>query len=329
VFLLAVPVMVLLLVLGPRLLPDPAGTGKGRIDLISAGLSLAAVLAVIYGLKRIATGGGGTGAALLVLGGLVLGALFARRQGRLAEPLIDLRLFRRPAFSAALGTNLAAFFVIFGLSLWMAQYLQSVVGLSPLVAGLWTVPEGLGFIAGSTLAPRLAARYAGAALIAAGLAVGAAGYLLVGQADGALAPVVAGAALGALGLAVVVTLVTDIAVGAAPPSRAGAASAVSETSSELGGALGIALLGSLGTAVYRSGLPAGIPDAARETLGGALAAAHGAGADALTAAARAAFTEGLAVTATAGGLVLLAAAVTVVAVLRRAARPAVVAAAQC
>jgi len=316
VFLLAVPVMVLLLVLGPHLLPAGARGAGGRLDLRSAGLSLAAVLAAIYGLKQIAIGQGGLAPVLWIAAGLVLGRLFVRRQGRVDHPLIDLRLFRAPAYSAALGMNLAGFFVIFGMSLFLGQYLQSVVGLTPLTAGLWSVPEALGFIAGSMAAPRLLARLSAAVLVAAGMAVGALGYALVATADGTLAPVVVGSTIGAVGLAVVVTLVTDLAVGAAPPAHAGAAAATSETSSELGGALGIAVIGSIGAAVYRSGIPAGAPDAARETVGGAVAA--GPGADGLAATARDAFTHALSVTASVGAALLLVAAVIALVLLRRA-----------
>jgi DHA2 family multidrug resistance protein-like MFS transporter len=323
VFLLAVPVMVALLIVGPRLLPEDRDTGGGRLDIPSAALSLIAVLAAVFGLKQFATSGDDVQSAGWVVAGLVLGLLFVRRQRRLADPLIDLRLFRAPAFSAALATNLAAFFVIFGMSLFLAQYLQSVLGLSPLVAGLWTVPEALGFIAGSTITPRLASRWPAATLIGAGMSVGAAGYLLVSLTDGGVLPLVAGATIGAIGLAAVVTLTTDIAVGAAPPARAGAAAAASETSSELGGALGLAVLGSIGAAVYRGALPAGVPDGVRETLGGALASSRrlpGASGDQLAGAARDAFSHALTTTASVSAAVLIASAGIVFALLRRRAR---------
>jgi DHA2 family multidrug resistance protein-like MFS transporter len=324
VFLLAVPVMALVLMLGPRLLPERSEPGAGRLDVASAALASAAVLAAISGLKAAATGGPGVRAVLWVLAGLVMGVLFVRRQRRLAHPLIDLGLFRRPAFAVAVGTNLAAFLVVFGMSVFVAQYLQSVVGLSPLMAGVWSLPEALGFVAGSLLTPALAARVRGPVLVAAGLAVGAAGYLVVAQAQGGLAPVVAGSALGSVGLAAVATLITDLAIGAAPAAEAGAASAASETGAELGGALGIALLGSLGAAVYRAGLPAGVPDGARETIGGALAASErlpGAGGGELAAAARAAFADAMAVTASVSAVVLLVTSVLAFTLLRRAGRP--------
>lgn len=329
VFLLAIPVMALLGIVGPRLLPEDRDPEPGRLDVLSAALSLAAVLAAIYGLKQLVTSATGLEAVLWIATGLLLGVVFVRRQQRLTDPLIDLRLFRAPAFSAALTTNLVAFFVIFGMSLFLAQYLQSVLGLSPLVAGLWSVPEAMGFIAGLMLAPRLASRWSAMTLIGAGMALGTLGYLIVARTDNTLFPLVAGSTIGAVGLAVVITLVTDLAVSAAPPARAGAAAATAETSSELGGALGLAILGSIGAAIYRAGvgdaLPPGAPATARETLSGALdAQSHlplAAGAHLLDAA-RNAFTQALSVTATLGATVLLIAGITAVALLRRAGRPA-------
>jgi MFS transporter, DHA2 family, multidrug resistance protein len=330
VFLLALPVMALVLLAAPRFLPEHRAGAQGGLDLWSAGLSLAAVLASIYGLKQMATLGLSFEAGAAMALAAVLAGAFVLRQRALADPLIDLGLFRAPAFSAAVSMNIAAFFVIFGMSLFLAQYLQSVLGLSPFQAGLWSVPEALAFIVGSMLTPSLESRLGSRPLISIGLAVGALGYLIVATTRTGPLPLVAGATIAAIGLAAVVTLVTDTAVGAAPASQAGAASAVSETSSELGGALGIAILGSIGAAVFRAGLdPAtagNVPAPARETLGAALAAGQqlpgSAGAD-LIETARAALTSTLAVTASVGAATLLAAAVAGWALLRRERRSAI------
>ncbi|MDA0159438.1 MFS transporter [Solirubrobacter ginsenosidimutans] len=299
VFLLGVPVMVLTLLLGPRLLPEHREGETGRVDVLSAALSLVAILAVIYGLKHLAVGGSLPG--LWVALGFVAGALFVRRQQRLSDPLIDLSLFRLPAFSAALATNLVAFFVIFGMALFTAQYAQSVLGYSPLIAGLPTVTEALGFVVGSMLTARLAARFSAPVLISAGMGIGAFGYLIVAFTDQSLTPLFVGPTIGAIGLAFVITLVADLAVGAAPKERAGGAAATSETSSELGGALGLAILGSIGAAVYRAGVPARAPetigdavgtsfaDPARDAFGTALTATASLSAAALSVAAVVAF----------------------------------------
>jgi MFS transporter, DHA2 family, multidrug resistance protein len=306
VFLLAVPVMLLLLVLGPMLLPEYRDPDAGRLDLGSAALSLAAVLAVIYGLKQLAQNGPGWPPTLSILAGLGVGVVFVRRQFALPDPLVDLSLFGNRAFSAALAANLLDFFVAFAALLFIAQYLQLVVGLSPLQAGLWMLPSSVGFIVGSLLTPLLVRRARPAYVMAAGMALAAVGFALLTRLDAAvgLAVLVTGSVAFSLGSAPMTTLATDLMVGTAPPERAGAASAISETSSEFGGALGIAILGSIGSAVYRGqmadAIPAGVPpqaeEAARDTLGGALAVAEQLSdqlGGPLVEAARQAFTSGL------------------------------------
>ncbi|MGH8661907.1 MAG: MFS transporter, partial [Burkholderiales bacterium] len=265
VFLLAVPVMALLLAVGPLLLPEYRDPDAGRLHLPSAVLSLAAVLALIFGLKQAAQDGMSWLPALAIVGGAALALLFVRTQRTLADPLIDLRVFRVPAFSAALAIYTLATFVAFGIFVFMVQYLQLVLGMTPLMAGLWTVPFALGFVLGSMLAPRLVRRLRRADIMAGGLVLAGLGYILLTQVSRTAGPgvLVAGMVLQSIGLAPVFTLTNDLIIGAAPPQRAGAAAGISETGSELGGALGIALLGSLATAVYGSAL-------ARETLPQAL-----------------------------------------------------------
>lgn len=151
VFLIAVPIMALLLVLGPLFLPEFRAQRPARLDLPSAVLSLAAVLTTIYGLKNGAEHGLNWLAAAAILGGLALGFLFIRRQHALDHPLIDLRLFRVPAFSVSVGANLFGVFGAFGCYLLIGQYFQLVLGMTPLEAGLWTAPSGVTFIAGALL----------------------------------------------------------------------------------------------------------------------------------------------------------------------------------
>ena len=312
VFLLAVPVMAALLILGPRVLPEYRDPDAGRLDLVSAAMSLVAVLAVVFGLKLIAQDGIGGLAVSAVLGGLVVGVAFARRQLHLADPMIDLGLFRDTTFNASLATNLAGIFIAVGYFLFVAQYLQLVLGLSPLEAGLWSLPSAVGFIVGSNLAPRILRRVRPGPVIGAGLAMAAIGLGVltrVGGSPGAdLAILAAGSLAISLGLAPVFTATTDLIVSSAPPERAGAASGISETGAELGGALGIAILGSVGIAVYRGELadhlPADVPSQAaaiaRETLGGAVGVAARLPEDvgaALLAAVREAFVQGLQLTA--------------------------------
>jgi DHA2 family multidrug resistance protein-like MFS transporter len=331
VFLLALPVMALLVVLGPRLLPEYRDPGAGRLDLPSAAMSLVAVLAAVFGLKLIAQDGIGPLAVAAVVVGLVVGVVFVRRQLTLTDPMIDLGLFRAAAFNASLATNLVGIFIAVGYFLFVAQYLQLVLGLSPLEAGLWSLPSAGGFIVGSNLAPRILRQLRPALVIGVGLAMAAIGLgvltQLGGSPDADLA-ILAGASLVvSLGLVPVFTATTDLVVSSAPPERAGAASGISETGAELGGALGIAILGSIGVAVYRGrlaeALPAGIPSEAaaiaRDTLGGAVGVAAqlpaGVG-TALLAAAREAFTLGLQLTALLSAVVAVGIAVLATVLLR-------------
>jgi DHA2 family multidrug resistance protein-like MFS transporter len=279
-FLLAVPVMGLLLVLGPRLLPEYRDPTAGLPDLPSAALSLVAVLSVIFGLKQIAQDGLGWLPVLSILAGLAIGVAFVRRQRHLADPFIDLRLFRAPGFSASLATYGLGIFLVFGGFLFLPQFLQLVLGLSPLQAGLWTLPWALAFVVGSQLTPRIVRRVRPASLMAAGMVLAAGGFAVFTRVDETSGfPVfLIGSVLFSLGLAPVFTLAIDLIVGVAPPERAGAASAIAETAAEFGGAVGIAVFGSIGIAIYRGamagGIPAGVPAdaaaAARDTLGGAV-----------------------------------------------------------
>jgi DHA2 family multidrug resistance protein-like MFS transporter len=329
VFLMALPVMALLLFLGPRVLPEFRDPNAGRLDLLSAGMSLAAILAVIYGLKATAQDGLGPVSAVSVLAGLGVGVLFVHRQLRLADPLIDIGFFRIPSFSASLATNVLSVFVAFGSFLFVAQYLQLVLGLTPLQAGLWSLPSAVGFIVGSNVAPRIMPRFRPALVLGACLVLTALGLGLLTQVGGAngLATVVAASIVISLALAPVFSLTTELIVGSAPPERSGAASGISETAAELGGALGIAILGSIGVALYRSGLADGLPAAvpteaaamARDTLGAAVAVARqlpdGLGA-ALLEVARDAFVQGMQLTSAISAVVAIGIAILAVVMLR-------------
>jgi DHA2 family multidrug resistance protein-like MFS transporter len=312
VFLIGVPVMGLLLILGPRTLPEYRDPDARRLDLVSAAMSLLAILGIVFGLKQIAQDGLSVLPVLSILAGVLLGFVFVRRQLHLESPVIDVSLFRIRAFSASLLTYLLGIFVVVGYFLFIAQYLQLILGLSPLLAALWSLPSAAGFIVGSTIAPRIIHRFRPAYVMGTGMVVAAAGTaLLLGlpvDGEGSLLLISVASVVISIGLAPVITLATELIVGSAPPEQAGAATGISETSGELGGALGIAILGSIGTAVYRAevadsvppGIPAEAADAARDTLGGALAIAEslpGAVGDALVLAAQTAFVDALHVVA--------------------------------
>jgi len=329
VFLIAVPMMVLLLIAAPALLPEYRDPDAGRLDLTSVALSLATILPVIYGLKELAKDGPSALAVFAVAVGVAFGVAFVRRQRRLPSPLLDLRLFADRTLSAALGIMLLGGAILGGVFLLVSQYLQLIEGLSPLAAGLWLLPAVGAAVVGVLLAPLVARRFRPAYVVAGGLAIAAIGLLLltqVGSASG-LAAVVIGFAYINLGTVPLAAIGTDLIVGSAPPEQAGSASSLSETGSEFGFALGVAALGSIGTAVYRNqvadAIPAGTPapaaEATMETLAGATAAVVDLPAElgaALLTPARDAFTSGLHTVAGFSAVLLVAVAVVAVSALR-------------
>src|SRR5688572_5447457 len=329
VFLVAVPVMAALLVLGPMLLPEYKDPNAGKLDPASVVLSLFAVLSTIYALKHLAEFGATARAFALLVLGLVLATIFVRRQSRLDYPLLDLKLFRVPRFSAAIAAYSLSCLAMFGVYIFITQYLQLVLGLTPLQAGFATAPWAMMFVIGSLLSPRLARSASPVSVMVWGLGVAAVGFLfllLVGTEYG-LAALIAGTVIMSVGLAPVFTLGNEMIITAAPPERAGAASALSETSAEFSGALGIAVFGSIGMAWYRqtlsSTMPAGVPEELRNeamaTLGGALAASQELPTEtgnALVAAARAVFVDTLELSAVIAAVLLVIASVLSARILR-------------
>ncbi|MFE7356609.1 MFS transporter [Streptomyces sp. NPDC057543] len=318
VFLINLPAMLLLLVLVPFLVPEFKSAKRERFDLLSAVLSLGAVLLVIYGIKEWARHGYEPLPALAISAGLVLGFVFVRRQKHLAHPMIDLGLLGRRAFGGPVFANLLAMFATVGMAVFLTQYLQSVLGLSPFNAALWSLVPAAGVAimapAGAALAQRMDRAY----VMGGGFLLSACGFLWLAQVrtDSALWFTLAGASLYAGGLVAAMTLANELALGAAPPERAGSAAAVLESGQEFGGALGMAILGSIGAAAYSRDMAGALPSgalqagAARETLGGATAAAAqlpNGTADAVLAAARDAFTHGMSIAA-AGAAVVMASA---------------------
>lgn len=301
-FLIGVPAMVVLLVVGPFLLPEYRNERAGRIDVPSVLLSLAAILPAIHGLKHLASHGVGVqSVGALVIGG-VFGWLFVRRQGRLGDPLVDVRLFTRRTFSVTLGSMLAFSMLSGGVMVFVAQYFQLVQAMTPLAAGLALVPGMLTTTVAFQVAPRLARRIRPSVLIPAGIAFTVAGMVMMALATSTTLLVIA-FAIQCVGPAPLVTLGTNLVIGAVPPEKAGTAGALTQTSNEFGYSLGIAVLGSVVTAVYRSHMNG----RGGNSLGEAIT--HGATGDLLDQA-RDAFTSGLHLAA---GITALA--LTVVAIL--------------
>ncbi|MFC6225014.1 MFS transporter [Hymenobacter artigasi] len=319
VFLVAVPVMALLLLLGPLVLPEYKNPTPTQLDLLSGVWSLGAILAFVFSIKQLAEGDPGWlfGLSLLTTGALAW--LFWRRLLTAPTPLLDRHLFRQPVLTTYVLLYALGAFVLYGMLVFVFQYLQLIEGLAPLQAGLWAAPSYVGLLLGSTVAAGLVRRLGSGPSSIGALGVAALGFGLLTQVGGAsgFACLITGTFLYNLGLAVVFTQATDIVVGAAPPERAGAAAAISETAAELGGALGIALLGSVGAWVYRSQtlaisalpLPTEVVQAARQTLAGAALAAQGqapAVHDALLGTAQHAFVAGMELVAGLSGVLMLA-----------------------
>ncbi|MGL4490202.1 MAG: MFS transporter [Rhizobiaceae bacterium] len=254
VFLINVPIMAALLISAPYFLPEFKNNEAGRLDLVSVALSLLAVLPVIYGLKDVAAYGFHISALIPVAIGVVFGWLFIRRQKSLDDPLIDLELFRLAAFNASLLVNLAGVFFVFGIFLFQNQYLQLVLGMSPLESGLWLIAPSLVFTLMSLHAWRATEKFGPVKSVIGGLLIYSVGTTVMGMAalTQNLYGILGASMLIAIGFVPAILTTTGLIVGAAPPERAGSASAISETSAEFGGALGVALLGSLGTFIYRA-----------------------------------------------------------------------------
>ncbi|MFB9723982.1 MFS transporter [Planobispora longispora] len=317
VFLVNVPVVLVILLTGLAVLPESRNPNPGRIDPVSVPLSVIGVIAFIYALKEAAHGGVGQAPVIVatVLGVVTL-AVFVRRQTRLAEPLIDVRLFRNRAFSASVGSAMIAMFAMLSMSLIFAQYFQLVLGWSPLTAGLAGLPGGVGAGIGGAAAAPLISRLGRAGVVALGMALAAAGFALYSRTGLELdyAYLVVAMIITSTGIGLTFAVVNDTIIASAPRERAGAAAAISETATEMGGALGIAVLGTVLNSAYSAGLtlpaglPAGVAVPAGETLSAALSAAATLPSDlasALTAAARQAFVDGMQTTVLTGAGILL------------------------
>ena len=247
--------MLVLLVLGPFTLPEYRSDRVRRVDVAGVAMAIAGLLATTYAIKQLSAQASPLVSVVTGVVGVGLLAGFLRRQSRVADPVFDLNLFRIRGYSVPLAGNALAFAVLFGTQLLIGQYLQAVLGLSPLEAGLWTIPSAAGYALGGLVAPRLGSRFDTGRLLTAGLAVSAAGFgivVAVGTSTGLLVFVL-GSVVYSVGLAPVYQVTTDAAVAALPADKAGVAGATLETITNLGGALGIALFGSLAGAVYRAG----------------------------------------------------------------------------
>jgi len=259
VFLLGVPVMVLVLIAAPCLLPEFRATAAGRIDLLSAALCLASILLIVAALKLLVNGGWSWRALAAAVAGIALGWVFVRRQRTLDDPLVDLTLLHRPGVARVMWVLFLTALLMGGTSLFWAFYLQSTQGLSPLHAAMWLVPSTLAMMVASNLGPWLGRRIAPSRVVIGGLAVmtlGFASYALVSPGRAGIAAMVCGSVLATAGIGAVFPFLMNEVISRAPQERAGSAASFVQTANEMGIAIGLVVLGSIGTVVYRAALTA-------------------------------------------------------------------------
>jgi DHA2 family multidrug resistance protein-like MFS transporter len=321
VFLVNLPLMAVALPVGRWLLPESTGDRNGPWDVLGAVMAAAGLFGVVFGVKRMGTGAGllDVPTAVPVLFGLVVLVLFVRRQRRRTYPLVDLKLFTRPAFSISVGCIVVALLALVGLELIAAQYLQLVLGLTPLETGLRLLPLTFAAMAAGLVGSRILQRLGPRAMVAFGFALTAAGVLsliAMGQSDQP-AVLVGGFVVLGFGLETTLFSAYESMLNEASAKSAGGAAAIGETSYQLGAGIGIALLGSVMNAAYKPGIASvpGVPGWASSDASQSLGAAYdvseqlgGKPGAALLAAARASFVHGLHVTlGVSAGLLLLGA----------------------
>jgi DHA2 family multidrug resistance protein-like MFS transporter len=277
VFLINVPVMVVLLIGGSLLLPESRDPQPARLDALSVLLSIAAATPFVFAIKHTVSTGIDLASLASLAVGLAAGTLFVRRQRRLTAPLLDVSLFSRPAFRGSLFADFMAVFALTGLLFFFSQYLQLARGFSPIQAGLGELPTTLAAVSAVVAVSWLVSRLGRGRSIAFAMSLLTVGLILIAFTEGvanytwlALSLIPVG-----LGVGLAQTMSTDTLVSSVPPQKAGSASAIAETAYELGAALGIAILGSVVSGIYRAGLvlPEGVAPADRQLVTESLATA--------------------------------------------------------
>jgi EmrB/QacA subfamily drug resistance transporter len=276
IFIVNVPLCVGAIVVGRRVVPESRDPVARRLDWAGATLSGTGLIALAWAVIEAPSDGWTSGPVLaaFALALVALGA-FVLRQRRIREPLLDVGLFRNPRFSAASSTVMVLFFALFGFLFLATQYLQFVLGYSPLAAGVRVLPYAAAMIGFASVSAKLVSMFgtkrvatAGMLLFAVGLAVAATVAVDSGYGRLAVAFVLMGAGMGLAGAPATESIMNSL-----PPARANIGSAVNDTTRELGGALGVAVVGSIMSSLYAAQLPADAPDSlgAAVQLGGAAA----------------------------------------------------------
>jgi EmrB/QacA subfamily drug resistance transporter len=323
VFVVNVPFVIIGIAAALAVVPESKAPGRVPLDPLGAALSVAGLVTLVYGIIEVPVRGfgdpvviGSLGAAAAFLG------TFIWWERRVAHPMLDLRLFANPRFSAASLSVTLAFFSLAASLFFLTQYLQGVLGLGALETGLRFIPIAVGIVLAASISARLTARFGAGIVTALGLALTAAGLALMSTVGTTATDLHVGAVLFVIagGIGIAITPSTDAIMGALPREQFGLGSAVNDTTREVGAAMGVAVLGSVFAGGYGAsmtdavrGLPEAAAAAARDSLAaaGVVAAQLGgeAGGAALLAAARSAFVEAMSFTSLIGVGFALAGAV--------------------
>jgi EmrB/QacA subfamily drug resistance transporter len=295
IFVINVPVALVALAAVGLLVPESKSATPKRVDLLGALVSTLGLVSLVYGVIEAPTRGWTDGRVLATLvGGAVLLAAFALIERRTAEPMIDLRLFRKPRFAWGTAAGTLASFALFGVLFILPQYLQAVRGNDALGVGLRLLPLIGGLFVGAPLGERIAHLTVTRLPVSVGLLIGAVGLGLGAQTEigSGYGFVAAWLALTGFGVGLALTPAMDAVLGSLPRDEAGSGTAITMTLRQVGGALGVALLGSLSSAVYRDRLT-DAPEAARQSISAAVAVAARTGDQALAVTARAGFLDAM------------------------------------
>jgi len=321
VFLVNLPFVAAALLSGRWLVPESLDPAKPRLDGTGFALSSLGLGALVWAIIEAPARGWADGLILVAfaVAAAALGAFIAWEL-RVREPMLDVRLFRNRRFSAASGAIAVAFFALFGTIFFLTQYLQSVLGYGAFESGLRVMPVAAGVVLGGPLSAKLVEHVGTKRVVCAGLALVAVGLTMLSGAEVGGGYGIVAAVLLVLGLGMGLTMApaTESVMGSLPLAKASVGSAVNDATRTMGGALGVAVLGSLLSSGYRAGmegatqgLPAGAAETANQSLAGALAVAQRLGGGAggrVSEAAQQAFVDGMHTAVLAGAAVAAAGA---------------------
>lgn len=327
IFFVNIPVVLLTLTAAALLVPSSRDPEQAPLDLVGAALSIGAIASLVYGIIEAPQRGWADDATLLSFAvALVFAIAFARWELRTPQPMLDLRYFRRPGFAGGSIAVSMMFFGMFGMFFLFTQYFQLVKGYSALGTGVRGLPFAFGMMVAAPSSARVAERVGTKTTVCAGMVTAACGMLLLSRADARTSYAYLFGTLIVLSVGMGLTMAPSTAaiMSSLPLGKAGVGSAMNDTNRELGGALGIAVLGSImatryghGIGAALQGVPDHIADAARSSLGGAVGVAQATGNPALAAAARQSFSDAMSVALTVGAVVALVAAGLVARILPR------------